>query len=238
MKTSTEKQALNDVISCVATNAHKQNKTSKAFQLDAVLELIAAMRDNDCLDYAALNNLAVLYKQYLPAIPAKPKTAFQWIYKAVAKADVRHYLNTAYAESHNARVIGCDGKRLHVAPSTLATGYYDKACTEIKEDARYPDVNRVIPKKANIPVDLDDITKYRVHMHIWKKEHTNSIVIREPKTNNDKDEGVFFDLSYIQDALSNPSPVLNARMNQDRAPSLLITFVDGSQAVVMGLIPA
>ena len=235
MQTSTEKQALNDVISCVATNAHKQNKTSKAEKLDAVLELIAAMRANDCLDYTALNNLAVLYKQYLPAIPAKPKTAFQWIYKAVAKMDVRHYLNTAYAE--NSRVIGCDGKRLHVAPSTLATGYYDKAGTEIKEDARYPDVNRVIPKKAVIPVDLDDITKYRVHMYSEKRECINSIVIREPKTNNDDDEGVFFNVSYIQDALSNPSPVLSARMNRDRAPSLLINFEDGSLAVVMGLIP-
>lgn len=101
-------------------------------------------------------NFAKLYKYFLPTPPAKPKTAFDWVLKAVAKKDHRHFLKFAHVE--NGVLCGTDGHRLHlVTPVGLEDGFYDAAGNRAELDARFPSWERVIPKTDVEPLRLGDI---------------------------------------------------------------------------------
>ena len=103
--------------------------------------------------------LAKLYKWFEPTIPAKPKTAEQWVLKAVPKKDSRYYLLNRYRYSDGCTLVATDGHRIHLVRNMdYSTGYYDKSMNAVDCDARYPDFERVIPKDASEPMRLGDIT--------------------------------------------------------------------------------
>lgn len=86
-----------------------------------------------------------LINYFAPTVPATPKTAFQWVARAVAVNDIRKYLQFVHVSGGVMRAT--DGRRLHWAPTDLADGYYDaKTGLPAKCDTRYPEVLRVIPK--------------------------------------------------------------------------------------------
>lgn len=101
--------------------------------------------------------LAKLYKWFEPVTPAKPKTAEQWISKALAgRKDVRYYMQNMYSDGST--LVATDGHRLHLCRNLdYPAGYYDKSLNAIEDDTRYPDFARVIPKDAE-PMRLGDIT--------------------------------------------------------------------------------
>lgn len=125
-------------INQIATRAANVKKPNKATAFAMVKNLAEKPAD--------LETLAALYAYFLPPIPKTAKTPEEWIFKAVAKKDVRHYLKYAYSDGK--RLIGTDGHRLHFAPTSLPEGYYDSQLNLCDVDARYPDVDRVIPDKA------------------------------------------------------------------------------------------
>lgn len=132
-----------------------------------------------------------LYTFFLPPAPAKAKTAEQWINKAVAKKDVRFYLNNAYKDQ-TGRLIGCDGHRMHyVKDQVLEPGYYDAAMNKVDIEARYPDIDRIIPDRDVYnclgldELKLDCIEKTKDGTYCYKI-----------------DDCIYINKKYLDDALS------------------------------------
>jgi hypothetical protein len=183
--------------------------------------------------------LATLYGYFIPALPAKPKTAAQWVQKAVPSKDVRYYLNNANVLAGKLR--GTDGHRLHIAPTDLVDGYYDKAGNLVEVDGRYPDIDRVIPNGPNrIEVKFNAITDFYTGVHKYNTQTTEVLILREAITNDDgvaTQTACEVNKKYFQDAISNPSPVARLTLPPltGTGESVLIEFADGSLAVVMPL---
>ena len=178
------------------------------------------------------DQLATLYSFFMPALPAKPKTAQQWVQKAVAVKDVRYYLNNAHASSGFLR--GTDGHRLHIAPiAGLFDGYYDKNGSKIDSDDKYPDVQRVIPAndRGRVKVDLSDLTKFDTRI----SGKIECIVLRADDPDNGQQKHYHVQSNYLRAALSNPSPLSCATIPaiNDECGRMLLTFEDASIAVLM-----
>ena len=107
----------------IASMEVKKPSKKRAFKVVKLLER------SEFVDGAHKKLLAELYKYFIPPKPAKPKTAEQWVSKAVAVNDVRYYLK--YTKVENGQIIGTDGNRIHIAPTELPDGAYDSALTLI-----------------------------------------------------------------------------------------------------------
>ena len=201
---------MNNTITTLAANIKKPNK---AATFNVINDLI------DSREPPTDRQLAMLRAYFMPATPAKPKTAFDWAAKAIAVKDIRHYLNHLNATGEQIR--GTDGHRLHIAPSTLPAGYYDKSGAAIDESSRYPDIDRVIPTDPNYKsIDLSDLSVFEVGQS-GKVEYIQLSA----------DPSYCVSRKYLLDALSNPSPVINAAYLE--GCPLRINYDDGSMAVIM-----
>lgn len=113
-------------------------KDAKKPSKKIALEMIRGLReqyDNECLD-----DLILFFSDRQKGIA---KTAEQWVCRAVATKDIRHYLNYMYVEDGQA--YGTDGHRAHTAPTSLADGYYAPASLEpVDMDATFPNVQQVL----------------------------------------------------------------------------------------------
>ena len=162
--------------------------------------------------------IAPLYTYFMPPVPAKPKTTEQWVGKAVGKKDVRYYLNFYYSDGK--RLVGCDGSRIHLMPTDLPEGFYDRALNAVGEQGRYPDVDRVI--------DLSG-----------RDEHTvvNSELPIEPRPKAESGfgyrmpHGGIVDKRYWDEATKGDAISTYGVANDN----MRIDFTDGSTAVVVGL---
>ena len=161
--------------------------------------------------------LAVLRAHFLAKIPAKPKTSEQWVQKAVAQKDVRFHLGFVNALSGSLRA--SDGHRMHIAKTFLADGYYDRGLCPIEVGALYPELMRAIPAGPGKPVDLSDLSRFEVRTNAG-----NYFFVL--------DEEFGFNRVYLYDALCNPAEVASAELR--KKSSLVIKFVDGSLAAIMG----
>lgn len=127
----------------IATKANNlQKSVSKKMAFDTLLEIIESEST------PTENQLSQLYKHFLPSTPAKPKTTFDWVTKAIGVKDVRYYLNQTYCDGKN--IVATDGRRAHIALNTenMAPGYYDKAGNAVECDGRFPDYQRIIPSES------------------------------------------------------------------------------------------
>lgn len=109
---------------------------------------------------------APLYRYFLPPTPRAPKTAFDWVAKAVAKSDLRYELQFVWVE--NSRIVATDGHRLHIAPNEngLEPGYYNVSGDKVyaPDYMTYPKFDVVIPKGGdydvvNLAVDDMELTE-------------------------------------------------------------------------------
>lgn len=118
--------------------------TKKPMKAD-IMATLQAMLNNGTRTISD-EELAIFYSFFIPPIPAKAKTLEQWVAKAVAKKDVRQYLNYIYSDG--ARLIAADGHRLHWIETTAYPEglYIPGTMDKVALDARYPDIDRVIPK--------------------------------------------------------------------------------------------
>ncbi len=122
-----------------------ESMANKEFSKAACFNAFKSALEND----GQLNvmDMAKLYRHFMPAIPAKPKTDFQWVALAMGNKDVRYYLNFVYSDGK--RLMATDGHRLHlVYTDDYKPGFYDKAGTWLHDTdfAKFPDVNRIIPE--------------------------------------------------------------------------------------------
>lgn len=132
-----------------------------------------------------------LINYFALSVPSSPKTAFQWVARAVAINDIRQYLQFVYVS--DGVMYASDGHRLHWANTDLPNGYYDaKTGLPTKCDGKFHDVRLVIPKIERMQkFEGDPIASAR---YINRKEkHTLSY------------GGLEFNRDYVNDA--NPNDV-------------------------------
>jgi hypothetical protein len=123
----------------LATIASKTKKPSKVIAQDIVRNL--AKQHPECM-----YDLAALYTFFMESPKAKPKTNFAWVTLAMAKSDVRPYLNFVYVDDEY--IVGSDGHRLHMAPSDgREPGFYNLSGDRVEFTGyKYPDYKRLIRK--------------------------------------------------------------------------------------------
>jgi hypothetical protein len=95
------------------------------------------------------SQISELLRYFAPKAPKTPKTLFDWVSQAVAKKDVRPYLNYVYSDGE--RIIGCSGHALLVAPTgQYGKGYYCPKTKQLMEKPRfeYPNIDRVLPRAS------------------------------------------------------------------------------------------
>ena len=109
--------------------------------------------------------LSEMLRYFAPKIPAKPKNIFDWCRQAVAKKDVRCYLNAVYVDS--GIVHGCNGHIiLRGVSSQYDDGYYcPKTKEKMESQGRYPDVDRIFPDRKT-PIDMPNNPPLRLHMGV------------------------------------------------------------------------
>ena len=102
-------------------------------------------------------DLAQLYRIFMPALPKKPKTDFDWLAKAVPpERDVRPYIQHIYCDGANA--VATDGRRMHIAPCDNEPGYYDRFGNPLDWNETFPPWQRVAPgKNVKLDVRFDDL---------------------------------------------------------------------------------
>lgn len=100
---------------------------------------------------------------FAPPMPKVPKTAEDWVAKAVDPKDLRVSLQHLYSDGE--RLIGCDGHVLLYAPTKRPVGYYcRKTMLPVPMEEKYPDVDRVIPKdNCHVEIDCLDGLPRRCH---------------------------------------------------------------------------
>lgn len=120
----------------IATKASRlDKKTNKNRAYEIITDLIEQSEaPND-------DQLAALYNFFIPP-PRKIKTCFQWVNMAVDKKEERYNLRHVYVA--DGVMVATDGHRLHLMPTDLDEGFYDKNGVRIEVDAKFPDYSRVI----------------------------------------------------------------------------------------------
>ena len=145
-------------INDIANFANNLDKVTKVEIFDQLRSLIELSTDEKCT-----LALATLYKGMQPPMPAKPKNSFQWVAKAMAKKDVRYYLNYVYIDDEY--VVATDGHRLHLTPNNelIAHAYYDRNENKIDIDEKFANYKRVIQFDGVEYHNAKYITKTVVH---------------------------------------------------------------------------
>ena len=132
--------------------------------------------------------MARLYSYFIPAMPKRAATMFEWVAKATRAKDVRQFCQFVYCDG--SFLIGTDNHRLHYAPADgREAGYYHPITGDkVQEDARFPDWQRVIPpadEGAKVDCALSDL-------HVVEDYKTPCLVI----------EGSKFNRQYVLEALN------------------------------------
>ena len=197
-------------INTIATSA---SQLSKRVSKKEAFAIIKELVDRPINEY----DISRLYSYFMPPVPAKPKTAEQWVAKAMAKADVRYYLNYLYSDGK--RLLATDGHRLHAMPTDLEAGFYNTDLVKVDVDARYPDTNRVIP----------DVSCWAI----------SRFVLAEAEAVDVQDWGLAVEVApntwirrqYMVDAMRGESEV-NVYY-RDKRTAVRIDYDDGGMAVLM-----
>lgn len=211
--------------SMIASIASAQSATSKKAAFGHVLDLIE--NTDDTASGETVRALAALYRYFLPAVPAKPKTASDWTLKAIAgPKESRHYLQ--YQFSRGGLLMCCDGHRLHVAPSDRAPGYYDKAGTPQTVDAPYPDIEPHLKPKPGVQAVNIELKNKSVLVN-GDTMHTTPTK-RDPNAVCYLILGHYYNARYLLDALAMGEP---GRATLSPTDGLLIDFDSGNRAMIM-----
>ncbi len=196
----------------IAKQAHNlvPRDCNKASCYQVVRDLIAG-------EEMTVEQAAMLYAYFAPAIPAKPKTPEQWVAKAMAKKDVRYYLQYIYSDG--ARIMATDGHRVHIwHTDQYPAGFYDANMVQIEVDGTFPDINRVIPKNPDLSLPVAELSIE----HLFDSD--------SKPVDGYKFDGVAINGAYMDQALSCQD--FDQIQYSDGGSSVLMASAD-KQAVIM-----
>ena len=131
--------------------------------------------------------MAMLYSYFMPAMPKRAASMFEWVAKATDAKDRRVIYRYVYCDGS---LIGTDGHRMHYALTDgREVGYYHPITGDkVQEDTRFPDWQRVIPP-ADEGVKVDCALS---DLHVVEHYKTPCLVI----------EGSKFNRQYVLEALN------------------------------------
>lgn len=179
--------------------------------------------------------LAQLYSYFMPTAPAKAKakanTDFQWVARSCAAPDIRTGIKYVWVDGEG-YMVATNGHSLHMAPSSLARGYYHPATGEpCSCDFHYPAWERVVPETpskdfAAFRLIMADTTVEELELQYGGMQQ----ILRVPT-----DYGVQgFDRQYILAALNGRTESSGYISTSSKQPRMVL--VDGKRtAVVMGM---
>ena len=135
-----------------------------------------------------VEHMAMLYSYFMPAMPKRAVSMFEWVAKATYAKCTNPVLKFVYC--YGSFLIGTDSHRLHYVPSDRQeVGYYHPITGDkVQEDTRFPDWLRVIPpadEGAKVDCALSDL-------HVVEDYKTPCLVI----------EGSKFNRQYVLEALN------------------------------------
>ena len=138
-----------------------------------------------------VEHMAMLYSYFMPAMPKRAATMFEWVAKATYAKDVRQYCQFVYCDG--SFLIGTDNHRMHYALTDgREVGYYHAITGDkVQENSRFPDWRRVIPsneESKKVDCLLSDL-------HATEHYKTQFLVI----------EGSKFNRQYVLEALNGES---------------------------------
>ena len=136
-----------------------------------------------------VEHMAMLYSYFMPAMPKRAATMFEWVAKATNAKDVRRFCQFVHCDGKF--IICSDGHRLHYAPSDgREVGYYHPITGDkVQEDARFPDWQRVIPPADEESKKVDCLLS---DLHATEHYKTQCLVI----------DYVKFNRQYVLEALN------------------------------------
>ncbi|GGX91279.1 hypothetical protein GCM10007160_18470 [Litchfieldella qijiaojingensis] len=220
-------------VSAIATAASHGKKPTKAVAHEKLKEIIETMGEQ-YIDSSAKDALASLYAYFMPKAPAKPKSDFEWVAKAVAKDDARYYLNWVYVtEKH---IVGTDGHRLHMARNWegLEPGFYDVSGVRCHDPnwAQYPNYERVVPDPVmNGEYSPYEINKDALDVHV---KDDKLKFFKLPDCHGNEENGPHVDRDYFLAAMSMEKSSANVWIAKKES-TIRLDLPGGRTAVVMPL---
>lgn len=201
-------------------------KPSKAEGLEIVKSLEAIGKVAGLNHAETQHALAQLYQFFMPVTPTKPKTAQDWVGKAMPKNHKRpallSLLPLLYMYSNGSSFVATDGNRLHMVHNqNVPQGSYDRAMGLVDRSVcgEFPNWRRVIPDHHN-HIGFKQLT---LEERQFKKVNVYDIYYQG-------DLLVTVDSSFMRDALSfMDSPIVSFGDNRQ---AILLTDGD-KQAVIM-----
>lgn len=126
--------------------AHLAIAAGKPTKKEAFKLVYEALEQPESLEAPQVQALKQLYAYFMPSLPKRPKTAFQWVAKASAKKDARYYLNYVYQDA-DGTLVATDGHRLHIIENygEARTWYNPNTGDETGDVGHFPDYRRVVP---------------------------------------------------------------------------------------------
>ena len=133
-------------------------------------------------------DMAMLYSYFMPPMPKRAATMFEWVAKATDAKDVRQICKFVYYDG--SFLIGTDGRRLHYAPADgREVGYYHAITGDkVQENASFPDWRRAIPSNK----DSKKVDCLLSDLHATEHYKTQCLVI----------DYVKFNRQYVLEALN------------------------------------
>lgn len=211
-------------MSSLATKAFAlSKKPTKKRAMSIVEKLSFKLGDTD--------ELAELYSYFKPATPSKPKSPSDWVFKAMAKNDVR--IAITRAEVSDGVIVCTDGHRLHLCTTSLRNGAYDNQLNRIDEDVagRFPDWKRVVPDNRNRPGAINLREAKIIEHHTEIPGYKGGTIIGDFIDVQFGDTVIRFNNKYWTDAITMFTGKAMVRYATDK-DSILISE-DDKKAVVM-----
>ena len=118
----------------------------------------------------SMHEFAKLYTYFMPGIPIKPKTVFQWVAKAVSNPKYcKELLKLVYIDKEN--IVATDDYRLHVAPNSdnLEPGYYCPKTSDYLyplDKYDYPDYKKLLSNVEGHSIQVKTTTLKEVNQII------------------------------------------------------------------------
>lgn len=203
----------------IATGAMKTGKQSKR-DVFGLINLMVTDRDY-CLNDA---DKMKLYSFFMPPMPKKTKTAFDWVFQAAGTEETRPYLHFVYVTEDGSEMVATDGHRLHHAPNVhdLEPGFYNSQRVKVDyTDQPFPDWKRIVPEGGeSFKWNREDLKILSRGDHTTNYRHVYNIF-----------EGLHMNGIYFEQAVQGASEV-EGEYNGDMSPAKFY-FEDGFYAVVM-----
>ena len=125
---------INEIATIAARLKGRPRKAELFCQLTSWIE-------SGAIDDGLTYEVAKFYAYFLPTVPAKKRTATDWIAQALGVKDIREYLRYMYSDGE--WLYSSDGHRAHRVPTDLEPGFYDSASNRIELTETYPPISEI-----------------------------------------------------------------------------------------------